>query len=115
MKNHTGDHRYLSPVVIQRFAGRADPSLPGFYGGAQVWIMEDDGSHLRVVRSSVAGHLDHPTLSPDLEHVLYSSSTIRRNTWPPLRPLIRENLYTRERSIVRSVTKAPFTTTPYRR
>ena len=50
-----------------------------------------------------AGDLDHPTLSPDLEHVLYSSSTIRRNTWPPLRPLIRENLYTRERSIVRSV------------
>ena len=96
-------HRYVSPVVIQRFAGPADPSVPGFYSGAEIWVMEDDGSWLRRVRSAAARHLDHPTLRPDREHVVYSefddpSQYVHGNAI-----LFEEHLYSGERKPLRTV------------
>jgi WD40 repeat protein len=99
----TDGYRYRSPIVIQRFAGAADPSVPGFYGGAEVWVMEDDGSHLRKVRASGAGHLDHPTLLPDREHVVYSEFADPSTYVAATAALVRENLYTGERSPMRAV------------
>jgi hypothetical protein len=96
-------HRYVSPVVIQRFAGHADPSVPGFYAGAQVWIMEDDGSHLRLVRSLAVGHLDHPTLTMDLEHVIYSEFSEPSRYVAATAPLWEEHLYLGTRAIIRSI------------
>jgi hypothetical protein len=101
--NDPWGHRYVLPVVIQRFAGHADPSAPGFYGGAEIWIMEDDGSRLRAVRSSAAKHLDHPTLTPDLEHVVYSEFDDPSKYVAGTAPLIQEHLYSGARTIIRSI------------
>jgi hypothetical protein len=77
--------------------------VPGFYGGAEIWIMEENGTHLRRVRSSDGGHLDHPTLTPDLEHVIYSefddpAKYVAGKAW-----LWKEHLYTGERTVLRSL------------
>ena len=65
--------RYRSPIVFQRFDNvAADPTVPGFYGGGEIWIMEDDGSRLQRFRSDPDRHLDHPSLTEDRAHVLYA-------------------------------------------
>ncbi len=68
-----GEEPYSSPIVFQRFANsEANPTIPGFYGGADIWIMEDDGSRLRRIRADSERHLDHPSLTEDLEFVIYA-------------------------------------------
>jgi hypothetical protein len=65
--------------------------------------MEDDGSHLHVVRSSGVRHLDHPTLTPDLEHVSYSEFSDSSRYVAATAPLWKEHLYLGERTIIRSI------------
>jgi WD40-like Beta Propeller Repeat len=65
--------------------------------------MEDDGSHLRVVRSLEVGHLDHPTLTSDLEHVIYSEFTDPSRYVAATAPLWEEHLYLGDRKVIRSI------------
>ena len=64
---------YRTPIVFQRFSNsEANPTVPGFYGGAEIWIVESDGSRLQQFRSDPERHLDHPSLTDDLLHVIYA-------------------------------------------
>ena len=55
---------YREPIVFQRFPDTAaNPTVPGFYGGASIWIMESDGTRLQQLRADPERHLDHPSLS----------------------------------------------------
>ena len=46
---------YSNPIVFQRFENNetktATPDVPGFYGGASIWIMESDGSNPKLLTS----------------------------------------------------------------
>ena len=87
--NMTADQStYSNPVVFQRFenteTNAATPDIPGFYGGASIWVMESDGSSLKLLRHPGRGlnakHLDHPSVSSDAQYViclLYTSPSPR--------------------------------------
>ena len=88
--NMTADQStYSNPVVFQRFenteTNAATPDIPGFYGGASIWVMESDGSSLKLLRHPGRGlnakHLDHPSVSSDAQY--------------------KENLQTQERIVIR--------------
>ena len=117
---------FTAPIVFQRFANTgATPTVPGFYGGADIWIMEGDGSGLRLVRKgdpqpeapSEPGttrppspasdtsrtHLDHPSLTFDLRNVVYAEFADAEAGVAGGARLFREDLATGERAVLREV------------
>ena len=101
---------YSNPIVFQRFENNetntATPDVPGFYGGASIWIMESDGSNPKLLRhpgyGTEAKHLDHPSISSNGRYVFYAefaSATIGRQGEAQL---YREDLQTQARTIIRA-------------
>ena len=99
-----GAPEFTNPIVFQRFANTgATPTVPGFYGGADIWIMEGDGSGLRLVRKGVPQHLDHPSLSLDRRSVVYAEFTDAEAGVEAGARIFREDLATAEREVLREV------------
>ena len=121
-----GAPEFTNPIVFQRFANTgATPTVPGFYGGADIWIMEGDGSGLRLVRKGVpqpvwrsapranrsvrpssgarTAHLDHPSLSLDLQTVVYAEFNDADAGVEGGARIFREDLATAEREVLREV------------
>ena len=95
---------FTAPIVFQRFANTgATPTVPGFYGGADIWIMEGDGSGVRLVRKGVPQHLDHPSLTFDLKSVVYAEFTDAEAGVEAGTRIFREDLLTGEREVLREV------------
>ncbi len=95
---------FTAPIVFQRFANTgATPTIPGFYGGADIWIMEGDGSGVRLVRKGVPQHLDHPSLTFDLKNVVYAEFTDAEAGVEAGARIFREDLATGEREVLREV------------
>jgi len=95
---------FTAPIVFQRFANTgATPTVPGFYGGADIWIMEGDGSGVRLVRKGVPQHLDHPSLTFDLKSVVYAEFTDADAGVEAGARIFRESLATGEREVLREV------------
>ena len=95
---------FAAPIVFQRFANTgATPTVPGFYGGADIWIMEGDGSGVRLVRKGVPQHLDHPSLTFDLKSVVYAEFTDADAGVEAGARIFRESLATGEREVLREV------------
>ena len=95
---------FTAPIVFQRFANTgATPTVPGFYGGADIWIMEGDGSGVRLVRKGVPQHLDHPSLTFDLRSVVYAEFTDADAGVEAGARIFREDLSTGEREVLREV------------
>ena len=95
---------FTAPIVFQRFANTgATPTVPGFYGGADIWIMEGDGCGVRLVRKGVPQHLDHPSLTFDLQSVVYAEFTDAEAGVEAGARIFRENLATGEREVLREV------------
>ena len=74
------EYRYTNPVVFERFENTqtnvATPDIPGFYGGASIWVMESDGSRLSMLRHPGVGlsakHFDHPSVTSDGRYAIYA-------------------------------------------
>ncbi len=97
-------HEFTAPIVFQRFANTgATPTIPGFYGGADIWIMEGDGSGVRLVRRGVPQHLDHPSLTFDLKNVVYAEFTDADQGVEAGARIFSEDLATGEREVLREV------------
>ena len=100
---------YSNPIVFQRFevteTGSATPDIPGFYGGASIWIMESDGSDLRLLRhpgrGASAKHLDHPSVTGDGRYVIYSEFQSAQIGRQGRARLYKEDLQTRQRDVIR--------------
>jgi hypothetical protein len=107
---------YSNPIVFQRFENSttdtATPDIPGFYGGASIWVMESDGSNLKLLRhpghGSVAKHLDHPSVSGDGRYVIYAEFESAEIGRQGEARLYRENLQTHERLVIRGQTNCAF-------
>ena len=107
---------YSNPIVFQRFENTttdtATPDIPGFYGGASIWVMESDGSNLKLLRhpgpGSVAKHLDHPSVSGDGRYVIYAEFESAEIGRQGEARLYRENLQTHERFVIRGQTNCAF-------
>ena len=103
------EHEYANPVVFQRFdaggGNAATPDIPGFYGGASIWVMEADGSMLKMLRHPGAGpsarHLDHPSVTSDGRFVIYAEFDSAEVGREGVARLYREDLLTGERSVLR--------------
>ena len=103
------EYRYASPVVFQRFestgANVATPDIPGFYGGASIWIMESDGSRLSMIkhpgRGPSAKHLDHPSVTSDGQFVIYAEFDKAEIGTLGISRLYQEDLQSGERSVLR--------------
>ena len=99
-----GTPEFTDPIVFQRFANTgATPTVPGFYGGADIWIMDGDGGGLRLVRKGVPAHLDHPSLSLDLRTVVYAEFNDADAGVEGGARIFREDLATAEREVLREV------------
>ena len=99
-----GAPEFTNPIVFQRFANTgATPTVPGFYGGADIWIMEGDGSSPRLVRKGVPHHLDHPSLSLDRRSLVYAEFTDADAGVEGGARIFREDLATGERKVLREV------------
>lgn len=107
--SNAAESTYANPIVFQRFenaeTNAATPDIPGFYGGASIWVMESDGSNLKLLRHPGRGpdakHLDHPSVSSDGEYVIYAefdSAEIGRRGEARL---YQEDLQTQERTVIR--------------
>ncbi len=95
---------FTAPIVFQRFANTgATPTIPGFYGGADISIMEGDGSGVRLVRRGVPQHLDHPSLTFDLKNVVYAEFTDADQGVEAGARIFSEDLATGEREVLREV------------
>ncbi|MEM7017060.1 MAG: hypothetical protein AAF512_06925 [Pseudomonadota bacterium] len=99
-------HQYENLVVFQRFDNNAaTPDIPGFYGGASIWVMEADGSHPKLLRTSgdeaVAKHLDHPSITSDGRYVIYSEFENAKLGFRGIARLYKEDLHTGQREILR--------------
>jgi len=95
---------FTNPIVFQRFENTgATPSIPGFYGGADIWIMEGDGSRLRLVRRGVPQHLDHPSLTLDRRTVVYAEFKDAEVGVRAGARIFREDLATGDREVLREV------------
>ena len=100
---------YSNPIVFQRFevteTDSATPDIPGFYGGASIWIMESDGSDLRLLRHPGRGanakHLDHPSVTGDGRYVIYSEFQSAQIGRQGRARLYKEDLHTRQRHVIR--------------
>ncbi|GIT20647.1 MAG: hypothetical protein VX206_09190 [Pseudomonadota bacterium] len=108
--NMTADQStYSNPVVFQRFenteTNAATPDIPGFYGGASIWVMESDGSSLKLLRHPGRGlnakHLDHPSVSSDAQYVIYAEFENAEIGRRGEARLYKENLQTQERIVIR--------------
>ena len=99
-------HLYAAPVVFQRFLNdNATPDIPGFYGGASIWIMEADGSHVVQLRNSGSGdsarHLDHPSVTRDGRYVVYAEFESAALGVRGVARLYKEDIRTRDRTVYR--------------
>lgn len=100
--------QYTTPVVFQRFlSDAATPDVPGFYGGASIWIMEADGSHVSLLRDPGQGdsarHLDHPSVASDGTYVVYAEFENAALGARGSAKLYKEDLRTRERFVMREL------------
>ena len=121
-----GTPEFTDPIVFQRFANTgATPTVPGFYGGADIWIMDGDDGSPRLVRRGVpqpalrsaqratrsvrpssgarTTHLDHPSLSLDLRTVVYAEFNDADAGVEGGARIFREDLATAEREVLREV------------
>ena len=95
---------FHAPIVFQRFENTgATPSAPGFHGGGDIWIMEGDGSGLRLVRKGVPRRLGHPSLTFDLRSVVYAEFVDAEAGVEAGSRIFREALSTGEREELREV------------
>ena len=103
------EYRYTDPVVFQRFentgANAATPDIPGFYGGASIWVMESDGSNPQLLRHPGRGpsarHLDHPSVTSDGRYVIYAEFESAEAGTQGLARLYRHDLLSDARMVVR--------------
>ena len=94
---------YSNPIVFQRFENNetnsATPDVPGFYGGASIWVMESDGSNLKLLRhpgyGTNAKHLDHPSISSNGRYVFYAEFESATTGRQGEAQLYREDLQTK--------------------
>jgi len=106
------EHRYQNPVVFQRFENTgpdaATPDIPGFYGGASIWVIEADGTNPRLLRHPGRGpsarHLDHPSVTSDGRYVIYAEFESAESGTQGPASLYRDDLLTGERTLVREQT-----------
>jgi Tol biopolymer transport system component len=99
-------HIYAAPVVFQRFRNDgATPDIPGFYGGASIWIMEANGSHATLLRDPGTGdtarHLDHPSVTSDARFVIYAEFASAALGVRGDAVLYKEDLRNRTRTVLR--------------
>jgi Tol biopolymer transport system component len=66
------EYQYRSPIVFGR--GHQDEKTGRYILNSKIWIMEEDGSNQRQL-SHGETYDDHPSMYPDLRHVLYSEFT----------------------------------------
>ena len=100
---------YSNPIVFQRFENNetnsATPDVPGFYGGASIWVMESDGSNLKLLRhpgyGTNAKHLDHPSISSNGRYVFYAEFESATTGRQGEAQLYREDLQTKIRTAIR--------------
>ncbi len=65
-----------APIVFQRSAnGDITAAERPFRGGSDIWIMEGDGTGLRLVRAGGLRRLDQPSLTFDRRSVVYAEFT----------------------------------------
>ena len=103
------EYRYTNPVVFQRFENTgtniATPDVPGFYGGASIWVMESDGSRLSMLRhpgrGPLAKHLDHPSVTSDGQFVIYAEFDSAEIGTRGIGRLYQEDLQSGERTVLR--------------
>lgn len=62
-------YEYRHPIVFGR--GHQDEKTGHYTLKSKIWIMEDDGSSQRQITQGES-YDDHPSMYPDLRHVLYS-------------------------------------------
>ena len=103
------EYHYVNPVIFQRFdntgPNAATPDIPGFYGGASIWVMESNGSYLSLLKhpgsGSAAKHLDHPSITSDGQFFIYAEFENAEIGREGIARLYKENLYTGEREVLR--------------
>ena len=96
--------RLKNPIVCQRqeFAqGAADSARrgPSKYANGKLWIMEDDGSHLRQITFGPS-YDEHPSMFADQEHALYSEFEVGYLNEEEGGKLVKLNIYTGAREVV---------------
>src|SRR5207249_4086409 len=66
------EYQYRSPIVFGR--GQQDEKTGRYILHSKIWIMDEDGSNQRQITEGPS-YDDHPSMYPDLRHVLYSEFT----------------------------------------
>jgi Tol biopolymer transport system component len=90
-------YEYRQPVVFGR--GHQDENTGKYILNSKIWIMEVDGSNERQLTQGPT-YDDHPSLYPDLRHVLYSE--FKSSDFKPAEGarLVKLDIYSGEREIV---------------
>src|SRR5437667_2217000 len=91
------EYEYRHPVVFGR--GHQDEKTGRYILQSKIWIMDEDGSNQRQLTQGPS-YDDHPSLYPNLRHVLYSEFTSTEFKPTLGAKLIRQDIYTGAREVV---------------
>jgi len=91
------EYEYHHPIVFGR--GHQDEKTSRYILQSKIWIMDDDGSNQRQLTQGPS-YDDHPSLYPDLRHVLYSEFTSAEFKPALGARLIKLDIYTGAREVV---------------
>ena len=93
-------YRYKNPVIFQR--AHLDQNSGKQILAGKLWLMEEDGSHLRRLTRGTTDD-EHASFYSDQRHVLYSEFPVNRYDHAAGARLIKLDIYTGKREIVAEV------------
>ena len=91
------EYQYRSPIVFGR--GQQDEKTGRYILHSKIWIMDEDGSNQRQITEGPS-YDDHPSMYPDLRHVLYSEFTSPEFKTELGAKLIKLDIYSGAREVV---------------
>lgn len=91
------EYRYRNPIIFQR--AHLDPDTGKQLLAGKLWVMEEDGSHLRQLTDGTS-YNEHPSMYSDQEHVLYSEFPLNGYDKSEGARLIKRNIYTGQKEVV---------------
>ena len=90
-------YRYRNPIVFQR--AHLDEQTGKQVIAGNLWLMEEDGSHLRQLTSGT-GYNEHASFYSDQRHVLYSEFPVNAYDHSTEARLVKLDIYTGKKEVV---------------
>jgi Tol biopolymer transport system component len=91
------EYRYRNPIVFQR--AHLDEQTGKQILAGKLWLMEEDGSHLKQLTSG-PGYDEHSSFYSDQRHVLYSEFPVNAYDHSTEARLVKLDIYTAEKEVV---------------